>query len=49
MLLTITERSWVKGETKAGFLDFAESCHVGPLLYKKKSPLGEQKVSVHVI
>lgn len=37
MLLTITERSWVKGETIAGCLDIAESCQVCPLLFKKKS------------
>lgn len=38
MLLTITERAWVKGETIAGLLDFAESCQVSPLLFSKKSP-----------
>lgn len=38
MLLTITERAWVKGETIARVLDFAESCQVCSLLFKKKSP-----------
>lgn len=41
MLLTITERAWVKSETIARFLDIAESCQVFPLLFKKKiSPRG---------